>query len=112
MDDLVWTLLDLIWDFATFLNILLNCKAYSQGQRSYDGLAATDLATSFLDAGKLTFRDETWHSKMAQVLQFLKKSIDLHRELCEDVIVDLYRAASHRQGTGCGRLMQDDTKLH
>mmetsp|Transcript_35202 Transcript_35202/g.76038 ORF Transcript_35202/g.76038 Transcript_35202/m.76038 type:complete len:288 (-) Transcript_35202:21-884(-) len=52
-----------------------NCALYwaYEGQRSYDGLAATDRATSFLDAGKLTFRD--------------------------DVVVDFDRASSHREGS-------------
>lgn len=43
-----------------------------EGQRSYDGLAATDSATSFLDAGKITFRD--------------------------DVVVDFDHATAHREG--------------
>lgn len=45
--------------------------AISQGQRTYDGVLASDPATSFLDAGKLTFRDETHQ-------QWRWPSIDLH----------------------------------
>eukprot|EP00435_Cladocopium_sp_Y103_P005924 s3225_g1.t3 len=52
-----------------------SCALYwaYEGQRSYEGLAATDRATSYLDAGKLTFRD--------------------------DVVVDFDRASSHREGS-------------